>query len=213
MGSTPQARTRSRTDADRHGNVVPLRRLGTGQSLSPIRQAEAYWTAMGGPGAIPRRSDLDPRGLGNILDQTLLLERIAPGLARVRLAGRVLHGLAGMDLRGMPMTALFDARSRAGFSDVLRSVFDGPGSAHLSLAVGAARCGDRQSAGMALLPLRDNAGAVSRALGVLVVDGDRDALPPCRLTITGTQITDLAARPEVDPSRRRSLRLVAARPD
>ena len=77
-------------DADHpwRGNVVPLRRLGNGQSLSPLHQAEAYWTAIGGTGTVPRRSDLDPRGLGNILDQTFLLERIAPGLARVRLAGR-----------------------------------------------------------------------------------------------------------------------------
>ncbi|MFC3118128.1 PAS domain-containing protein [Jhaorihella thermophila] len=88
-------------------------RFRSGQSLSPIRQAEAYWIALSENGTIPRRTQIDPRALENILPQTFILERIAPGLARFRLAGQHLCALAGMEVRGMPFFGLFLPRLRA----------------------------------------------------------------------------------------------------
>ncbi len=60
------------------GKIVAMDRFDSGRSLSPIRQAEAYWTALLTGNAVPMRSQIDPRGLENILEYTFILERIAP---------------------------------------------------------------------------------------------------------------------------------------
>ncbi|MGD9866199.1 MAG: hypothetical protein AB7S99_23615, partial [Pseudodonghicola sp.] len=52
-------------------NVVVMNRFRGGRSLSPLRQAEAYWLALcdeDGAGGVPRRTRIDPRALANILD-------------------------------------------------------------------------------------------------------------------------------------------------
>ena len=81
------------------GKIIAMDRFDSGRSLSPIRQAEAYWTALLTGEGVPMRSQIDPRGLENILEYTFILERIAPGLARFRLAGSHLNNLAGMEVR------------------------------------------------------------------------------------------------------------------
>ena len=103
-----------------HGeNVVTLDRFRPALSLTPLRQAEAYWLALAEGSQIPRRSQIDPRGLANILAHTFILEQVAPRVARFRLAGSLLEDLAGMDVRGMPFTALFadTARAEAGVAE------------------------------------------------------------------------------------------------
>ena len=89
------------------GKIVAMDRFASGRSLSPIRQVEAYWTALLTGDSVPMRSQIDPRGLENILEYTFILERIAPSLARFRLAGSHLNNLAGMEVRGMPLTAFY----------------------------------------------------------------------------------------------------------
>ncbi len=85
--------------------VIAMHRFRSGKSLSPIRQAEAYWSALRTGSEIPFRSQIDPRGLENILRQTFILERIAPGIARFRLAGgQALNEMAAMEVRGMPLS-------------------------------------------------------------------------------------------------------------
>ncbi len=92
------------------GKIVSMVRFDSGRSVSPIRQAEAYWTALLTGRGVPMRSQIDPRGLENILEYTFILERIAPGLARYRLAGSHLNNLAGMEVRGMPLTTFLNPR-------------------------------------------------------------------------------------------------------
>ena len=43
------------------GKVVQMQGFRSGKSLSPIRQVEAYWTALREGGSIPRRTQIDPR--------------------------------------------------------------------------------------------------------------------------------------------------------
>ncbi|WP_036049438.1 PAS domain-containing protein [Sedimentitalea nanhaiensis] len=173
------------------GKVVDMDRFRSGTSLSPIRQAEGYWTALRNGTDIPFRSQIDPRGLEQILEYAFILERIAPGVARIRLAGQHLCKLAGMEVRGMPLTSFFTPASRDHISATLEHVFDTPSVAELSLE------GERQSlrgeceARIILLPLKSDMGDCTRILGVMVADGDFGRQPR-RFDVTGTELRDLA---------------------
>lgn len=174
--------------ATRDGKVVSMNRFRSGRSLSPLRQAEAYWDLLRNGDDVPQRSRIDPRGLENILQHAFMLERVAPGLARFRLAGQHLAGLAGMDVRGMPLSALVVPAARGRLSAVLQSLFDVPSVAELALTAGPGR-----EARMILLPLSDDIGAISRALGVLVADGPAGG-DPLRFDIAEAQVRAVGAR-------------------
>ena len=159
------------------GKIVAMDRFDSGRSLSPIRQAEAYWTALLTGDSVPMRSQIDPRGLENILEYTFILERIAPGLARFRLAGSHLNKLAGMEVRGMPLTAFFEPSARAQITDFLEQVFARPAITELGLVSSGKLGRTNLQARMILLPLKSDLGDVSRVLGVMVSDGVIGATP------------------------------------
>ncbi len=169
------------------GKIVAMDRFDSGRNLSPIRQVEAYWTALLTGDGIPMRSQVDPRGLENILEYTFILERIAPGLARFRLAGSHLNKLAGMEVRGMPLTAFFESNARTAVSGVMERVFASPAIADLSMASVGSLGRNRLQARMILLPLKSDLGDVSRALGVMVCDGVIGATPR-RFTVSREQV-------------------------
>jgi hypothetical protein len=152
--------------------VISMDSFRSGCSLSPVRQAEAYWTALRRGDDVPHRSQIDPRGLENILSQTFVLERIAPGIARFRLAGQKLNEMAGMEVRGMPLTAFFTPAARKQVSASLEHMFDTPAIVELTLSTVATRNNPAQEARILLLPLRSDFGDVSRALGVFVSEGN-----------------------------------------
>ncbi len=159
------------------GKIVAMDRFDSGRSLSPIRQAEAYWTALLTGDGVPMRSQIDPRGLENILEFTFILERIAPGLARFRLAGSRLNKLAGMEVRGMPLSAFFEPEARDDVKARLDQVFSAPAVAELGLVSGGKLGRAKLQARMILLPLKSDLGDVSRVLGVMVSDGVIGATP------------------------------------
>ncbi|WP_321169987.1 PAS domain-containing protein [Sedimentitalea xiamensis] len=174
-------------------------RFRSGAGLSPIQQAEAYWMALRSGTDIPFRSQIDPRGLDKVLEYAFILERVAPGIARFRLAGQHLCALAGMEVRGMPLTAMFTASARNQISATLEHVFDTPAIAEVTLA------GERQNlrgsceARMILLPLKSDTGATTRILGVLVADGDFGRQPR-RFDVTRTSLCNLntaSPRPQI----------------
>ncbi len=173
------------------GKIVAMDRFDSGRSLSPIRQAEAYWTALLGDSDIPMRSQIDPRGLENILEYTFILERIAPGLARFRLAGSHLTEIFGMEVRGMPLTALFEPSARDQVSRHLDAVFAAPAIAELSLESAGKLGRMRLQARMILLPLKSDLGDVSRALGVMVSDG-AIGVTPRRFALTKDRVRPVA---------------------
>lgn len=154
-----------------HGKVVSLggHRGATGPAA--IAEVRAYWEALRGGRAAPYRSEVDPRGIERSLDRAFVLERIAPRVARFRLAGMHLNDLMGMEVRGMPFTTLFTPAARQDIGFLLESVFAGPCTADLTLA-GEGGFGKPPLTGrMVLLPLRSDLGDVSRILGCLVADG------------------------------------------
>lgn len=195
MQNSPKGNAGHVSDRDVN-KVVAMDRFRSGKSLSPLRQAEAYWSDLCDGQHVPRRSQIDPRGLENILSYTFMLERIAPGIARFRLAGQHLHELAGMEVRGMPITAFFSPATRSEIGATLEHVFGTPAIAELSLGpedqflFGEGR--------LILLPLRGDGDQVNRALGVLVAD---DALigAPCRFRITHSALRSFGKPPMVGP--------------
>lgn len=167
-------------------NVVSLHPFRDGSNLTPLRQAEAYWCGLRTGAEVPSRSQIDPRGLENILEYAFILERIAPGEVRFRLAGRHINDLAGMEVRGMPMSTFFSPSGRIHLSAALEHVFDAPAVVELTLR-GASRIGrPALEARMMLLPLQTDTGQISRALGVLVANEVKPSKKGLRLSVVDT---------------------------
>lgn len=138
-----------------------------------VAQVEAYWEALRGNRLLPKRSEIDPRGIERALENAFILERVAPGIARLRIAGSHLNDLMGMEVRGMPLTALFTPNSRRDMADLLEEVFQAPACSTLTLRSESGVGGRPLDARMVLLPLKSDLGDVSRILGCLASKGDR----------------------------------------
>lgn len=127
-----------------------------------------YWESLRKGRAVPDRTDVEPRGIRSALDYSFILERVAPGAARFRLAGRHLIDLMGMEVRGMPVCSFLNPDSRGRLSDVLETVFKGPQIAELKLHSRAAYGRPVLSGRLLILPLKSDLGDITRALGCLV---------------------------------------------
>ena len=168
---------------NRTGNVVFLKEHAREMSFPVINEVEAYWEGLRNGRAMPSRSEVDPRGLQRALSNAFIIERIAPRQARFRLAGHHLHDLMGMDVRGMPLSAVFEPETRDELGDLLAAMFDTPQVARMSLIAprGVARPG--LEASLILLPLLNEKGEVARALGALAFEG-RIGRAPRRMVIS-----------------------------
>ncbi|MDW4547871.1 PAS domain-containing protein [Defluviimonas sp. D31] len=142
-----------------------------------ISEVQAYWEALREGRQIPCRSEVDPRGIERALEYTFVLERIAPGVARFRLAGMHLNDLMGMEVRGMPLTALFTPKSRTEVSSTLDQVFSAPATAEMTLLAETGLGRPSMEARLIILPLKSDLGDVSRALGCLVAEGTLGRVP------------------------------------
>ena len=136
-------------------------------SPAALREVETYWLALADGRLMPKRCEVDPRGMTGVLDRIFLLEKIAPAHARFRVAGSRLGQLLGMELRGMPLSALFHPTARPDLAEALTALFAEPARLHFRLDGAGGLFAPRIGAEMLILPLRDDAGEVTRALGVL----------------------------------------------
>ncbi|MDA7428955.1 PAS domain-containing protein [Primorskyibacter aestuariivivens] len=138
---------------------------------APLRQMDAYWHGLRRGRVVPSRSDIDPRGIDGILEYAFVAERIATGHARIRIAGSHLCDVMGMEVRGMPLSAMLSPVSRNLTAELIAQVFDAPAQVDLSLTA-EKRIGKPALNGrMMLLPMTDDFGDISRVLGCLVTDG------------------------------------------
>lgn len=149
-----------------------------------------YWNCMRKGGDVPRRSDIDPRRIDTLLENALIAERIAPGLARLRLAGMHLTELMGMEVRGMPVSAFISPKDRPALAQAITELFERPAMIDMVLAAPGGRGKGPLSARLVLLPLRSDLGDISRALGVLISDG-QIGIGPRRFDICSQKITKL----------------------
>lgn len=165
--------TRANGKADSaKGRLLNLADYEIMQTDRVLGEMRGYWEGLRQGRAIPARADVEPSGIRRALDYAFILERIAPGAARFRLAGKHLIDLMGMEVRGMPLCSFLDTSSRGRLSDVLESVFRGPQIAELVLESPAAYGRPGLTGRMLFLPLRSDLGDVTRALGCLVSEGE-----------------------------------------
>lgn len=153
-----------------------------------------YWSGLRRGGTVPKRAEIDPRRIEGLLSDTFILERIAPGLARFRVAGANLAELMGMDVRGMPVSSFITPDGRDSLAGALARLFEEPATVQLDLlsktGFGTAALTGR----MLLLPLQSDLGDVSRAIGCFVVEGV-PVSTPCRFDIARMRMAPLDGGP------------------
>lgn len=183
-----------RIDYIKGGNIIGLVPRPVETVFPAVNVIDAYWSALAaqsGPDKVPLRSQIDPRGIGTSLANAFILEQVAPGIARFRLAGSHLADLMGMEVRGMPLTAMFLPEARDTVARVLDAAFSTPACATLVLTGQHGLGRAPLEARMTLLPLRDEEGRVSRVLGGIEAKGVIGRQPR-RFTITQQRTTSLA---------------------
>jgi len=134
-------------------NVVSIMSRQTILNYRALAQVEGFWDALCRDDALPSRSQIDPRGMEEALEYAFVLERIAPGIGRFRIAGMHLNELMGMEVRGMPLSAMFLPESRKELGKMVETTCAEPQVTTLTLK-GAGSIGrPRIEAQMLLLPL------------------------------------------------------------
>jgi len=155
-----------------------------------IEEVRSYWEGLRENGALPPRGAIDPRGLRGALQGAFLAERIAPGIARLRIAGMSLCDILGMDGRGMPLSALFDPMARARLTGLLDACFLRPAILDLTLAAETGLGRPSLFGRMILMPLAGDGGRGEMALGCLALSGQIGRAPR-RLSIVAASCSAL----------------------
>jgi hypothetical protein len=147
------------------------------QGLSVLEQLETYWRCLRGERRIPVRADVDPARIDSALPHAFILDRVAPGVGRLRVAGQKLSAFVGMEARGMPLTTFFTADARDMVMRQTELVFSRPALVELPLVSVRSLGRPKLTGRMLLLPLLGPDGNVSRALGAILTDGMIGRLP------------------------------------
>ena len=181
-----------------HGAGASRRGKG-GDPGKGLAAFEAYWASKCAAGDIPRRSQIDPRGIEGVLSNAFVAERIAPGMARLRIAGMHLSDVMGMEVRAMPLSCLIVPAERDRFADALVDLFDRPAKIGMTLEAEGGFGRPALTGRMLLLPLRSDLGDISRALGCLVTQGPIGRTPR-RFRITGVEASSVVAGNGLGPT-------------
>jgi hypothetical protein len=170
-------------------NVVSLMPRRNDMHFPALKTVEAYWDGLRNGRPVPARSEIDPRGMQSALEYAFILERIALGVARFRLAGMHLTDLMGMEVRGMPLTAMFVPESRAKISEALEAVFETPQITVITLKAERGIGRGVMDAQLLLCPLKSDLGDVNRVLGCLQSKGEIGRQP------RRFEVVDVQSRP------------------
>lgn len=141
------------------------------QGRSILQELEQYWRDLRGARRIPVRSDVDPARIDSALPYAFILDRVAPGVGRLRVAGQKLSSFVGMDARGMPLTSFFSADARDVVMRQTELTFSRPALIEVPLVSHRSLGRPKLSGRMLLLPLLGPDGEISRALGAILTDG------------------------------------------
>jgi hypothetical protein len=160
-------------------NDFSFRRSGDmpGADNPTLNSLETYWRALRHARHIPSRNDIRPHEIDGALPHAFILQRVAPGVARMRVAGQQLHELLQMDARGMPISTFFQPNARDQIADLVEMAFSEPAIIAVPLVSPGSVVRAPLTGTMLLLPLRDEVGETSRVLGALVTDGNRGIRP------------------------------------
>ena len=170
-------------------NVIPLDTARARRQQPVLAMVEDYWDSLRDGRMMPGRDEIDPRALSGALSHAVLIERIAPGQARFRVAGSHIAGLVGAEARGMPLSVVFGPAARDRLAETLRTLFDGPAVMRLALFCAGGIARPALAGGMVLLPVADRDG-VRAAFGALAM-GECIGRAPRQLAIRGVARRDL----------------------
>lgn len=152
-------------------NPVQLSARHPLQGRSVLQELEQYWRDLRGARRIPVRSEVDPARIDSALPHAFILDRVAPGIGRLRVAGQKLSSFVGMDARGLPLTSFFSADARDLVMAQTELVFSRPALVEVPLVSHRSLGRPKLTGRMLLLPLLGPDGQVSRALGAILTDG------------------------------------------
>ena len=174
--------------------ISDLQALGAGAAsrrrAADLRKFIDYWSAMRRDGDVPLRTEIDPRGIESLLSNAFIVEKVAPGIARLRIAGTHLSDVMGMEVRGMPLSALIAPEDRAQLADAMVDLFERPATLRLELTAPGGVRRPALAATLIVLPLRSDLGDISRALGCFVTSGQIGATPR-RFRIVDCQVAPI----------------------
>lgn len=152
-----------------------------------VGQLRDYWNGLRGARPLPCRAEINPREIEAALEFAFILERTAQTEARFRLAGMHLNELMGMEVRGMPLSSVLDPGARDELAQVLDQLFDTPVTVSLMLVAAPEADRPAMMGQMLLMPLRNDRGEITRALGCLATAGTPGRLPR-RFSIAEAQV-------------------------
>lgn len=186
--------------------------LGDPSAIPCLNILRSYYDGLRHEGTLPHRDQIEPRALGGVLENSFLVERIASGIGRFRLAGMAVQDTMGMDARNMPLSILFEPVARAQLTQVLEQVFTSPTMLDLTLEAERMIGRPHLAARMILLPLRDAKGGYHQVIGALALSGTIGRAPR-RFGITRMRSERFDAPPVAMPANVRRLSLSHTLPD
>ncbi len=156
-----------------------------------ISEVTDYWASLRTGSQPPMRQQIDPAALGHKLPHIFLAELVSPRVAKLRICGQQIEDMLGMEMRGMPVTAMFSGTAR---NEVMQAIEHVSLGARVTLVLeGESGFGlPHLTATLALLPLTDASGKISRVMGVLMREGDPGRTPRY---FTLARTVDLTAEP------------------
>lgn len=142
-----------------------------------LQALEDYWRSLRKAAEIPARIDLNPAQIAQVLPYAFILQRVAPGTARFRVAGHRVHDLLRMDPRGMPFSTLFAQEDHDELRRHLERSFSDPAVIGLPLVSAGTLLRPAIEGAVLLLPMRDSAGENTRTLGAIVTQSHHGTRP------------------------------------
>ncbi|SFS10234.1 PAS domain-containing protein [Yoonia litorea] len=149
---------------------------------------ERYWQSLRKTETVPQRIAMNPSAIESVLPHAFILQRVAAGTARFRVAGQRIHDLLKMDPRGMPFSTLFQQQTHDDLRELTEAAFADPAIVGLPLVSDGGVLRPGLSGALLLLPMRDTAGETTRLLGAFVT-GDHASRRPRRFRIALDQAT------------------------
>ena len=136
-----------------------------------LKVLETYWHELRGPQTLPERRAIDPTRIDAALPFSFILERVAPGVGRLRVSGQKINDLLMMEARGMPFSMLFEPSERDRLQTYVEACFADPAIVELSLTTQRGLSRPKFIGRLLLMPLAGVNGIPTRALGAIVTEG------------------------------------------
>ena len=147
-----------------------------------ISAIEHHWAQLFDGKVLPDRRDISPKTLSSTLSQTFIAEKNTAGVIRFRVAGSMFDDLLGMDVRGMPVGAIFLPQSRENLSAALLEAETRPAQLRMQLRAPQSIGQPEIIARLGLLPLAQTRQDSTQFLGAIDVEG-KIGRPPRRFEI------------------------------